>query len=528
MRCWIPSSSSSLLLVLLLAAILAVIAVVASPTSAAVNHTDLPPLTIEELRRRLGSKSPYPIRPDAEEPQEATSPPGCELVHVYMVTRHGSRNPTLSDHAKLTALQTFIRAHAPRLPPRFAALANWTNPFTETSAGQLTRAGAREAEGVGRRLGKRFGRLLRREEEEEEGGEGEWGWYDPVGVRLRATVAARAGMTVEAVARGMFSGEGRCEEERERVGMPLWVRTMPTVWDYELKSKSACPRWSTTVAAPARSKQESAVWDAHHGPGVVEALTAVLGFPVPLPHAKTMFRACAFEQSVLGGAGPWCDVWVDAGADAVERVEYLDDVEHWWKYGYGHGFNREMGCRLVTDAVGEARRAGAGKGRRVVVGGGHSDTIVFWAAVLGVAEDEGVLAGGWEGWRGRRFRMAEVAPMAANAVLEVQRCGGGKVVVRLWMNERVVRIPKCEEGRARREASRGVRFQRGREGVEEEEEDGFCDLEDLERGLGETLGCDFEEMCGVEGEGRGGDWEDEGDGDLVGRGRGRWGSEEED
>ena len=105
----------------------------------------------------FGTKSTYPAPPP-----HATSavrhPAGYQLIHVSLIARHGTRNPTKSGIERLRTLQAFLLDAAPDLP----WLESWSNILNayESREGDLTTLGIAEMKAMGSRFHQRYQKLI--------------------------------------------------------------------------------------------------------------------------------------------------------------------------------------------------------------------------------------------------------------------------------------------------------------------------------------------------------------------------------
>lgn len=63
-----------------------------------------------------------------------------------------------------------------------------------------------------------------------------------------------------------------------------------------------------------------------------------------------MYTTCAFETAWKGGStlSPWCAAFSERD---LAVMEYAEDLEYYWKDGYGHRVNWEQACIVFSDAV---------------------------------------------------------------------------------------------------------------------------------------------------------------------------------
>lgn len=83
----------------------------------------------------------------------------CQIIHLNLLLRHGSRSPTLSWIKKMSAFGNVLKSNY-EVVERFPFIKSWTNPFPESQAGHLSDLGEDEQFQLGWRFGRRFNLLL--------------------------------------------------------------------------------------------------------------------------------------------------------------------------------------------------------------------------------------------------------------------------------------------------------------------------------------------------------------------------------
>lgn len=104
----------------------------------------------------FGTKATYPSPPSAASAVRA--PPHTSLVHVSLIARHGTRNPTKNGISRMRDLERYLRANAAHLP----WLPAWSRTLRsyEAAEGDLTPAGADEMRILGERFRARYAQLV--------------------------------------------------------------------------------------------------------------------------------------------------------------------------------------------------------------------------------------------------------------------------------------------------------------------------------------------------------------------------------
>ena len=83
----------------------------------------------------------------------------CQIVHLNLILRHGSRFPTVSWTKKIEVFGNSLKNN-PESVKRFPFLKSWESPFPEEQAGLLSDLGEEEHLALGKGFGKRFSLLF--------------------------------------------------------------------------------------------------------------------------------------------------------------------------------------------------------------------------------------------------------------------------------------------------------------------------------------------------------------------------------
>lgn len=96
----------------------------------------------------------------------------------------------------------------------------------------------------------------------------------------------------------------------------------------------------------------------------------------------------------------------------VKVLEYHEDLNYYYKNGYGAGLNSRLACSLVVDMLNHLESQANPK---VVAYFTHSATMQLLLTALGAAKDNDALrADNYEQLSRRKWRSSEVSPFASN------------------------------------------------------------------------------------------------------------------
>ena len=154
-----------------------------------------------------------------------------------------------------------------------------------------------------------------------------------------------------------------------------------------------------------------------------------------------MFEAALFGKSSLTSLFK---------AESLEVLEYLGDLKHYYKTGYGYSINYRQTAPLLRDMVRIVTelRDNPRSDPRATIYFGHAETIVPLIALLGLFEGPPLTAEGFLLSKHRAFRTSKIAPFGANIAFLVYRKKSQNVAIetpdmllQIAVNEHLVNIP---------------------------------------------------------------------------------------
>ncbi|KAF7644831.1 hypothetical protein LDENG_00214980 [Lucifuga dentata] len=194
--------------------------------------------------------------------------------------------------------------------------------------------------------------------------------------------------------------------------------------------------------------------------------------------AEAAFDLCAYEFAIKAVNSPWCQLFNEADAQVME---YANDLNEFWKRGYGYDINSKSSCILFHDLFSRLdKAANENKSSQqvteaVTIQVGHADTLLPLLTLLGFFKDTDVLTStNYATQTQRSFRIGHMLPYAANLILVLFDCGGGDLRLQPLLNEKPVAFP----GMADQQASMPL----------------YEDVKMRYRELA-VQGCDFETEC---------------------------------
>ncbi|XP_071444237.1 multiple inositol polyphosphate phosphatase 1 [Hetaerina americana] len=390
---------------------------------------------------RFATKTAYNFVFDEKDPEEV---PGCEPAQVWMLARHGTRNPSKDELGPLQELNPLrdqiIKNHETRTDGRLCYpdkenLKNWQLRTGKTIAATLTKQGRTDMSLLGSRMRTNFPSLFR---------EG----YREDRYVFRHTQKERTKESAEIFANKLFG--------HDKIVIPPGIKN-----DGLIRSYSNCTTWEDLMENKDGFKEYELFRESEEVQSLLKNVSYRLGFKYNLTLDKidTMYDMCRYDKSWnLNEASPWCACF---SKEELKVLEYMQDLRYYYEAGYGHDINIKLGCPLVKDMVDRfralAKELEDGKrssGTRNEQPRGifyftHTKALLMLLARLGIAEDEQKLTHtDYRSAREREWQTSQLSPFSANLVMVFYNCHGSQrePQVMMYLQGRKVNYKGCRVG----------------------------------------------------------------------------------
>lgn len=158
---------------------------------------------------------------------------------------------------------------------------------------------------------------------------------------------------------------------------------------------------------------------------------------------QMMYEVCAFETAWWKHkSSPWCSLFTK---DTVQMLEFAEDLEYYWKDGYGFEITHSQACPAIKDMVEHLRINSTHPASTFYFT--HSGTVLKLLAALDLYKDGKKLEHGDYG-KERHWRTSEIDAFASNLMFVLYQCDGEGMEEEqlLFMHqERIVRLPGCPQ-----------------------------------------------------------------------------------
>ena len=395
-----------------------------------------------DLRGHLSSMTPYKYAKTGA--RDMYVPPvGCELVSVDLVARHGSRFPTLRTTGRIKSLEAFVRSHNATLTMPW--MRNWTSPFFVQDEGKLSPMGIQEHRNLGKHFSRMFPSILRH--------------CNLTKAHYTSTFVTNL-LPTHTHIKYIYTHTHTNNPQKPRTGHSGTsfgegagcgsnvVPKAPNVGEEDrlLRFFDACPKYVAKVKNTAWARAEAEKYFALHTEEIARRIGRKIGVAPKVLDSetiRTMWLACRAEVATFDKSDGWCTVFSQRD---VRLLEFRDDMEAFYIKGHGHPLSNLCAQPLLADI---AKHMDVVAGRNGSPPGyfrfAHAETLLPLMALLGFYNESTPPTAMWGDAEvtNRKWRTAEVAPLAGNVAFVQYKCGGNRFV-ELMHNEVVKAIPGCD------------------------------------------------------------------------------------
>ena len=407
-------------------------------------YNEVKPSVLKKTHMKFSSKTRYNNKRNIT----FEVPKRCEPLHISMVLRHGTRYPSLNDVKKIDKMLKVVEEtlnpsdgtmHIDDL--RFPL----KNPFSHTNDKLLTTVGQEEMYNIAKELLRRFPNLLAYP-------------YEPQKFDFISTGTTRAAQSAMAFAFGLFEGRGHLGTNKFQ---PVAILSKAMDKDPLLRFFDICPKYITRVKENKSALHEFKAFK--HGEemrNVLEKVTRKLNFKPSVlseDHIVGMYTACMFEVAVYDKENTWCELFEE---DDLLVLDYLSDLKHYWKRGYGYPITYKIGCPLLERIVTSLKNATESSLEDRMYGAfmfAHGETLQPLYALLDLFKDqEDLRANNFLKQHERKYKVSRITPFGANIAFVLYKCrekekrlkevetlGLHSFIVQVFVNEELISLPCC-------------------------------------------------------------------------------------
>jgi len=302
--------------------------------------------------------------------------------------------------------------------------------------GELSLSGEEELYLMAKRMRKNFESLF------------EVPYFSPL-YPIQTTVSARASSSGNAFAFGLFEGNGTLGSSHFQ---PFYLYSETSALDNTLKFYDNCQKYVSGLLSDAPYNTDFLAYEAVILPPMAQRLSQELGvYPnwnISVVDVQSMYKACIFEVAIANVTDKWCSLFTE---EELLQFEYLDDIDTYYKQGYGVELSYKMSFLLLKEIITimDSKINGSLPFERAKLRFAHAETILPLVALLGLFRDKEPIK--WDSppsvTNNRLWRSSYIAPFTANVNVVLYQCKYSakniSYVVKLMHNEKEYEIPNC-------------------------------------------------------------------------------------
>jgi len=265
--------------------------------------------------------------------------------------------------------------------------------------------------------------------------------YSPVLYPIQVTAVPRTARSGNAFGYGIFEGTGGVGPDKYQ---PFVALSSSADEDIQLRFFDNCPLYTKNILNNSTWNYDSNQYLNKYSSNILLKVVSKLGintslWPLQFSDVEIFYTACQFDIAIQRNSGLFCSLF---DIDDIYRFETADDLSDYWIKGYGNAINYQISCPLLVDFWTSIVSMMQGGIEMSKLRFGHAETILPFAALLGLFKDDFVLHWDSNNLDSRNWRTSKISPFSSNIALVLYNCSGD-YRVKLLHNEMEVPIPGC-------------------------------------------------------------------------------------
>nr|XP_024217306.1 multiple inositol polyphosphate phosphatase 1 isoform X2 [Halyomorpha halys] len=359
--------------------------------------------------------------------------PDCTPVMIWGLFRHGTRYPhedEIKQQMGLSTLRDTILRNSPQdmdmCNEDIDLLKDWSYNVNMSEADLLTESGVTELQLLAKRLRSNFPDVLNAHYTEER-------------FKIRYTSKERTKQSAEAFTTELFGGPIGLSEN--------------FIDDDLLEPNHNCSVWKTSTQSEGLKRETEKFRNSKMMNSLIHKVGSRMGFKYNLT-GKTMhdiYDMCRFDKAWnFKTHSPWCSPFEK---HHLKVMEYDEDLDYYYRSGYGNPFTAKLGCPLIRDMIEtlnsrtQVNTTEESTGPSAVFNFAHSLTLRAALIKLGIAKDNyPITADTFSTSEKRQWRTAFLTPFAGNLLAVLYKCADQQYRVMFFLNEQYVEYERCKVG----------------------------------------------------------------------------------
>lgn len=372
--------------------------------------------------------------------------PGCQPKAIWLLNRHGATNPEADELPQLQHLTAFrdnvVKNYHDgyNKEPRMclgdqSLLTRWAwNPRQNlTFAGDLTTNGYMRTEELAQTWVSRYPSLLTDNKHD---------------YMFKFAKDKRSSESFHAFTAGLF--RSRPED-----------LDLPHDNDEKLlKPDKFCPAWSRDIGDSNETLRQRDIFESkHEWADMVSNISSRLGFTYDIDRSiiKNIYQMCRYNKAWdITQISPWCSAF---SREDLRRFEYAEDLETFYKYGYGSETSPKLACPLIKDMMDFFyKHVNANVPQQPVsqILFGEAPAVLLLTGALGGRRDDAPLTGDnfhTVPAQSRKWSSSAAAPFNGNLAAVLYKCNPNgnfgykdRHQILFLQNEQTMDLPFCKVG----------------------------------------------------------------------------------
>ncbi|VVC33277.1 Hypothetical protein CINCED_3A021902 [Cinara cedri] len=209
----------------------------------------------------------------------------------------------------------------------------------------------------------------------------------------------------------------------------------------------SCPKWTEEI----QNSEASMFLKSPEYMNMISQISKRLGFLDNITDEiiLAMYESCRYNKALVLESYPaWCGLFT---RQELQLLEYYEDLDYYYKYGYGSEINEKVGCPIAQELLGYLNAVAKDDPEipSAVFRFGSSAGLMTTLLALGIVKDSVPLTHtNYHDQNRRQWKMSQVDPFSGNLAAVFYKCdqGGEENKVMFYLNEGVYDYPGCNVG----------------------------------------------------------------------------------
>lgn len=377
----------------------------------------------------LGTRTPYRIVGNTSFDQIQYK--GCKPLKIWMIIRHGTRNPSEQNIGLMKnrlpqirdLLLEKIKSPTDMIRGRdIDQFRKWKSKFQEDEEMNLAPEGEEEMIILAERMQSRFPEVFDK-------------IYSNTSYNFKFTFSQRTKKSAIAFAKGLFG-----KRALKDIYFPEPVKRDPILRFYQ-----NCDKWQKDIKKNDSAMGEVFAFD-NSAPmrQTVNDINARLGLKgddkLSVADVKLIYHTCGYETAWNKlSKSPWCSILTN---DDFKVLEFAEDLRFYWRDGYGYELTYKQACPAFSDMIKFLEQSE--KYPKSTVYFSHSGTILKLLAHIGLYKDNIPLkSSNYNALTNREWKTSQIDAFASNIAFVLFNCDKNEKKILTLHQEKIKRVPAC-------------------------------------------------------------------------------------